>query len=139
MKNKINLPKLENCSISVIGLGYVGLPLAVAISENELCKVTKKRLRRKVTGFDISVKRINELLNGYDKTNEVSSNKLKKLSINFTNDEKSLEVTDVFIITVPTPIDDNKNPDLVALKNATKMIGEILSKKSHKFKPIIIY
>ena len=139
MKSNINLPNLENCSISVIGLGYVGLPLAVSISENEVCKVTKKRLRRQVIGFDISSKRINELLNGYDKTNEVSSKKLKKLSINFTNDQKNLEQTDVFIITVPTPIDHKKNPDLIALKNATMMIGKILSQKRHKFKPIIIY
>ncbi len=139
MKRKIDLPKLEECSICIIGLGYVGLPLAVAISQNKICKVTKKSLKRKVIGFDISLQRINELLDGFDKTNEISSKKLKKISINFTNDQDLLKESDVFIVTVPTPVDENRNPDLDAIKNASKMIGEIISKKTNKVKQIIIY
>tara|TARA_Y100001978_G_scaffold202809_1_gene225241 strand:- start:540 stop:1883 length:1344 start_codon:yes stop_codon:yes gene_type:complete len=139
LKRKIDLPKLEECSICIIGLGYVGLPLAVAISQNKICKVTKKSLKRKVIGFDISLQRINELLDGFDKTNEISSKKLKKISINFTNDQDLLKESDVFIVTVPTPVDENRNPDLDAIKNASKMIGEIISKKTNKVKQIIIY
>ena len=139
MKRKLELPNIENCSICIIGLGYVGLPLAVAISENKICKVSKKTLRRKVVGFDISERRLNELSASFDKTNEISSRKLKETSIKFTNDQKILEKSDVFIVTVPTPIDDKKNPDLDALKNATKMIGNILHKKNCEVKPIIIY
>jgi len=90
--------------IAIIGLGYVGLPLAHAFS-----------FKYKVVGFDIAQWRINELKNGIDRTLELSDKQVKEAienSMQFTNDLNSIADCNVYIVTVPTPIDKNKRPDL---------------------------
>ena len=103
------------------------LPLAVEFSRTNYCLKSKIKLSRKVIGFDINKKRIEELRQNIDKTLEVTEEELKNLeNINFTNDIKSLVKAVVFIITVPTPIDESKIPYLGHLKSASKMVGEVL-------------
>jgi len=108
---------MANC-IAIIGLGYVGLPLAVAFGK-----------KTQTIGFDINQTRITQLKKGKDNTNELSSkeiNKAKKLE--FTYNEKDLSIANIFIVTVPTPVDKNKKPNLNFLLSASKMIGKNLKK-----------
>jgi len=108
----------DNLTIAIIGLGYVGLPLAVEFG--------KKRL---VVGFDINEKRITELQNGQDHTLEVSSEELSKASLlSYTASAVDLEAANVYIVTVPTPIDEHKRPDLTPLIKASETIGKTLKK-----------
>lgn len=110
--------RLAELKIAIIGLGYVGLPLAVEFGK----KVP-------VVGFDISSKRIEELKNGQDHTLEVSPNELQQASqLTFTCDLEKLKECNFFIVTVPTPIDDYKQPDLTPLIKASTGIGQILKK-----------
>tara|TARA_B100000586_G_C20095861_1_gene422386 strand:- start:188 stop:1480 length:1293 start_codon:yes stop_codon:yes gene_type:complete len=106
-----------NRSISVTGLGYVGLPLATAFGK-----------KTKIIGFDINQSRINELKNSIDKTNEVISSELLSSDIDFTSDFNDLSKADFHIIAVPTPVDESKNPNLEFLFLASKTIGKILKK-----------
>ncbi len=111
------LPKLENCSIAIIGLGYVGLPLALKIAEQNTCLLTKRKLTRKVYGFDINKTRIEELKSSFDRNNIFSKEKFKKVkNLKFVSNEKLLENTEVFIITVPTPINIRNEPNLSHIK-----------------------
>ena len=139
--NKLNLPPLHNCSIAVIGLGYVGLPLAIAISNQKRCILSKKKCQRKVIGFDLDISRITELKKGFDR-NKISPKITKKLleNIEFTNDTNFLKKVDIFIITVPTPIDEKNNPNLIYIKAASELVGKSISSlKKNKFNKIIIY
>jgi len=105
-------------TIAVIGLGYVGLPLGIALSK-----------RYNVTGFDIDNSRIKSLKNFNDETGEITSKKLKSSkNIKFTNSIKALTRCNVYIITVPTPIDKSNIPDLYPLQSATEMIGKSIKK-----------
>jgi len=140
----LRLPNLDNCKISIIGLGYVGLPLAIEFAMTVCCRRTGKKLNRKVFGLDISEKRINNLRNGIDTTNELNEYEKTFLNkINFTSDHKDIYDSDVFIVTVPTPIDCNKNPDLKPLISATETIASCLKiakeKGIYHNKKIIIY
>jgi UDP-N-acetyl-D-galactosamine dehydrogenase len=104
--------------IGIIGLGYVGLPLAV-----EFGKVID------VVGFDINRDRIKELIGGFDRTREVDAEELgssKKLK--FTSESNELKSVNYFIVTVPTPVDDSKKPDLRPLVSASKTVGAVLKK-----------
>lgn len=103
--------------ISVIGLGYVGLPVAVAFGKVQ-----------EVVGFDINKKRIEELRSGKDLTNEVSSKDLKESKIIFTADPSELKKADFHIVAVPTPVDSAKQPDLSPMIGASRTVGEILKK-----------
>ena len=104
--------------IGIIGLGYVGLPLAVEFSKYHT-----------VTGFDISTKRIEDLKNKIDLTNEVDFTKISSLkNLKFSSDSNDLLKCTIFIITVPTPIDEFKNPNLNPLKDASTLIGKYLKK-----------
>ena len=103
--------------IAIIGLGYVGLPVATTFAREGF----------KVVGFDVSQKRIKELKNKIDKTNEVSSHELKSKNLNFTYDKSDLKKCDFYIVTVPTPINNAKQPDLSILKEASKTIGSVLN------------
>ncbi len=104
--------------IAIIGLGYVGLPLAV-----EFGKVVD------VIGFDINNERIQELKNGFDRTREVDETELKASSrLSYTSDKTELKGANYFIITVPTPVDDSKKPDLRPLISASKTVGSALKK-----------
>ncbi len=110
--------------IGIIGLGYVGLPLAVAFGE-----------KFETVGYDINEKRINELKNFVDITNEVSKNEIKNAKfLKFSNKIEDLKEIDIYIITVPTPIDEANNPDLTAIKKASKLVGKVLKKGN-----IVIY
>ena len=105
-------------SIAIIGLGYVGLPLAVAFSK-----------KYSVIGFDINEQRVTELQNGVDNTLECSSQEIKNASnLQFTYRENDIRSATIFIVTVPTPVDAQKRPYLTALLEATAMIGSILKK-----------
>ncbi len=110
--------KVENVKISVIGLGYVGLPVAVAFSKNKF----------EVIGFDINKRRITKLLQGIDENGEIKNDELKKLNIFFSSNSKYLSKANFHIITVPTPIDEYKKPDLSLVINACKTVGKILKK-----------
>ena len=103
--------------ISVIGLGYVGLPVAVAFGNTH-----------PVVGFDINQKRISELQKNDDKTLEVTSQELESTNIEFTSNAKDLVKADFHIIAVPTPINDANQPDLSPLIGASKSIGSVLKK-----------
>ena len=110
--------------ISIIGLGYVGLPLAIEFGK-----------KYNVLGFDINSQRIKELQANEDSTLEVSKdNFLKSKYISFSSNESDLKDSDVFIITVPTPIDAVKRPDLSLIKKATEMVGKYIKKGA-----IVIY
>ncbi len=110
-------------NISIIGLGYVGLPLAVEFSK-----------KFNVVGFDHDKNRIEELINSEDLTNEVTKKELKKTDVKFTSSKGDLLKTDVYIVTVPTPVDSQKNPNLKSLMDASKLVGSLLKKNN-----LIIY
>ena len=127
------LPNFNNCNIAVIGLGYVGLPLAIEFAKTTKSAKTKQSIYYKVIGFDINEKRVKELNNAHDKNSEVYIDDIViSQRINFTNQKSFLEEADVFIVTVPTPINDAKIPDLGPLKKASQLIGETIKKRSLK-------
>ena len=108
----------NNFKIAIIGLGYVGLPLALEFQKKYL-----------VLGFDTNKKRINELKCGLDNTLEVKRKDLQEATqLTFTNDTKKLRSANCYIVTVPTPVDVNKNPDLKAVNEASELIGKVLKK-----------
>lgn len=105
--------------ICVVGLGYVGLPLALAFSKHF-----------RVIGYDKKASRIDELLAGVDTTGEVKKEELLKHSVEFTSDEGRISEARFIVVAVPTPVDKLKNPDLSFLKEASKTVGRHLSKGS---------
>jgi UDP-N-acetyl-D-glucosamine/UDP-N-acetyl-D-galactosamine dehydrogenase len=104
--------------LAVIGLGYVGLPVAVAFG----------RRGTRVIGFDIDTQRISELKAGRDRTREVEPGDLARSHLVFTSDPAELSGADFFIVTVPTPIDPARRPDLTALLRASRTVGKALKK-----------
>jgi len=119
-------------TIGIVGLGYVGLPLAIEFAK-----------KYKVKGFDINAGRIEELLAGRDRTNQISPGDLSRIfpvgngepaSIQFSSDEGILKGCNIFIITVPTPINQFKSPDLSHLLKASEMVGQALKKND-----IVVY
>ncbi len=136
------LPEISTCKIVVIGLGYVGLPLAIEFSKTEACLRSKKTLKREIIGFDVDLERIEELINNNDKTGEISSLELQEnKKIFFTSNINDLYHADVYIVTVPTPIDNAKRPDINPIKKACESIGNSIKirNKSKKSCPIIIF
>ena len=120
------MANVKNSKICVIGLGYVGLPLAHAFSE-----------KYQVVGFDISQWRIDELSSGYDRTLELNETQVKeaiKNGMKFSLDINDIKDCNIYIVTVPTPIDKNKRPDLTPLIKASETIGKVLKKDD-----IVIY
>jgi UDP-N-acetyl-D-glucosamine/UDP-N-acetyl-D-galactosamine dehydrogenase len=112
------MPKLTDVKIGVIGLGYVGLPLAVAFAE-----------KFPVLGFDVNLNRIKELESGTDSTFEVSNFELEAAKdLSFSFNEYDLQSCNTFIVTVPTPIDKFKRPDLSPLLKASAMLGGVIKK-----------
>ncbi len=110
----------KNETIAIIGLGYVGLPLAVAFTKHF-----------NVIGFDINQRRIADLKKGEDSTGELSCSELNNIKNLFLTDSESfLLEAKIFIVTVPTPIDGVNKPDFTALKDACKIIGKVLKKDS---------
>ncbi len=109
---------MTNKTIAIIGLGYVGLPLAVEFGK-----------KFNTLGFDINQGRIDELKSGYDRTLEVDSDQLKSSTqLNYTADLVDLKKANFFIVTVPTPIDKNNRPDLTPLIKASETVGKVLKK-----------
>ena len=109
---------MKNKKIAVIGLGYVGLPLAVEFGK-----------KRTVVGFDINQSRINELKNGIDSTLETTFEELIDATLlSYTSNLDNVKDCEIFIITVPTPIDKHKRPDLTPLEKSSEVVGSILKK-----------
>jgi UDP-N-acetyl-D-galactosamine dehydrogenase len=108
--------RARRTAVAVIGLGYVGLPLAVALA---------KKFR--VVGFDISARRIEDLKRHRDPSCELPAEELKAVEIEYTSDPSELAKARLIIVAVPTPIDENKNPDLTPLELASRSIGKYLS------------
>ncbi|MFL6859576.1 MAG: nucleotide sugar dehydrogenase [Sphingomicrobium sp.] len=111
--------------IVVIGLGYVGLPLAIALAR-----------KFEVIGFDIDLERIRELRAGRDRTREVDVEELRSTSLQLTAHDGDCAAADVYIVTVPTPVDSTNRPDLTAVRAATRMIAELIDPAK---RPTIIY
>ncbi len=111
----------ENSQIAIIGLGYVGLPLAVSFAK-----------KYSVIGYDKSIPRVESLQQGFDATMEVSDNELKQVisagNLYFSHREDDLASCNIFIITVPTPVDKNKRPDMLPLLQASATVGRQLKK-----------
>ena len=105
----------KDVKIAVVGLGYVGLPLAVAFSR-----------KYPVAGFDISTTRVAQLRDGVDSTNEVAPEDLRNSNFTITDRSADLAGSDVFIVTVPTPINEANRPDFTALLSACELIGPVL-------------
>lgn len=115
---------MSNIKLAIVGLGYVGLPLAVEFGK-----------KRAVTGFDINERRISELQSGADHTLETEPQELKEAKLlTFSTNPEDLRACNVFIVTVPTPIDQHKRPDLTPLIKASETIGKVL-----KVGDIVIY
>lgn len=109
---------MKNKRIALVGLGYVGLPLAVEFGK-----------KRSVIGFDINQNRVAELQSGQDVTLETSSQELRDaVHLSYTADVNDIKTCDIYIITVPTPIDEYKRPDLTPLEKSSETIGKILKK-----------
>ncbi len=118
------IKNIKDINLSIVGLGYVGLPLSVEFGK-----------KRSVVGFDINSERIKELKKGRDSTLETTTEELKKSKyLKLTSDTEEIAACNCYIVTVPTPIDDNKQPDLTPLIKASETIGKILKKGN-----IVIY
>jgi UDP-N-acetyl-D-galactosamine dehydrogenase len=134
------LPPLTTCTVAVIGLGYVGLPLAAAFATPAACVRTAAPLKRRVIGFDINGQRLEELRQGIDRTHETSSEALEAaVLLEFSSDPALLAEADVFVVTVPTPIDSAKRPDLTPLKKASATVGRALKQRRSASTPVVIY
>ena len=118
----INYSAFHDLKISFVGLGYVGLPLLIAFSK----AASQNDLNWDIVGFDIDQTRIAELSSNFDKTFEVSDSDLFDLSpfTKFTCLERDLADTDIFIVTVPTPIKSDNTPDLFPLESASSLVGK---------------
>lgn len=111
-------------NICIVGLGYVGLPLAVEFGK-----------RYKTVGFDVNEKRVLELKNGEDSTLECTSEELRTAeNLSYTSQLSDIKNSNIYIVTVPTPIDSHKQPDLTPLSKASEMLGEVVTKDD-----IVIY
>ena len=105
--------------VSLVGLGYVGMPIAVAFSK-----------KVKVIGFDLNAKKIELYKNGIDPTNEVGDEAIKNCAVDFTADETRLREAKFHIVAVPTPVNDDHTPDLTPVEGASKIVGRNLAKGS---------
>ena len=110
--------KMRNKKIALVGLGYVGLPLAVEFGK-----------KGTVVGFDVSQSRIDDLKNGVDSTLETTTEELKDaVHLSYTTHLDNIKSCNIYIVTVPTPIDKHKRPDLTPLKSSSEAVGSILKK-----------
>lgn len=105
-------------AIAVVGLGYVGLPLAVGLAKH-----------REVLGFDVNPERIAELQTGKDRNLDVDAKALKQRNLQLTTDPRKLDACDAFLIAVPTPVDKRKRPDFTFLLGASRIVGEALARR----------
>lgn len=111
------MPALKHAKLCIIGLGYVGLPLAVEFGKHF-----------PTIGFDTNRNRIDELLAGHDKTLEINDEELGLATqLSYTSNKSHLHECNVYIVTVPTPIDQHNNPDLSPLRSASRLLGEVIT------------
>lgn len=115
--------KAKREKLSVVGLGYVGMPLAIAFGK-----------KADVIGFDINEKKVELYKSGIDVTNEVGDEEIRRSTVDFTSEEKKLREAKFHVVAVPTPINEDKTPNLNPLKGATKTVGRNLTKGS-----IVVY
>lgn len=123
MKEMHKVFRAEELSISVVGLGYVGMPLAVAFAK-----------KSNVVGFDVNKEKVQMYLRGIDPTNEIGDEGVRSSKVIFTNDETKLKDCNFHIVAVPTPTTDDKTPDLRPVIGASEVVGRNLSKGS-----IVVY
>lgn len=116
---------MADLRIVVVGLGYVGLPLAIALAR-----------KFDTVGFDTDVSRIAQLREGHDRTNEILDGDLRATDLKLSSEVSECAAADVYIVTVPTPVDDDRVPDLTAVLNATRTIGTLIDPEKQ---PIIVY
>ena len=115
--------------VTVIGLGYVGLPLAVALAK-----------KIPTTGLDVDSRRIAELENGHDRTGEIDRQRMEASTLSLTADPGACPPSAYYIVTVPTPIDEHRRPDLGIVRAASKTVGEMIkSAIAAGIKPVIVY
>jgi UDP-N-acetyl-D-galactosamine dehydrogenase len=107
----------KKAKLAVIGLGYVGLPIALEFAKSV-----------SVIGFDINTKRIEMMRNGIDPSNELEAAAFENCDIHFTNDLNELKEAKFFIVAVPTPVDEHNVPDLIPVKKASETIGKVIKK-----------
>ncbi len=120
---------MKKKKICIIGLGYVGLPIAIEFSKYY-----------EVIGFDIAEDRIKKLSRYYDANNQFTKNELKKIKkLKFSNNEKDIKNSNIYIITVPTPINKNFKPDLTLLINATKLVSKYIDKGNYVIYESTVY
>ena len=126
------LPLADSDRIALIGLGYVGLPLAVALARDG---------RMRITGFDTDPNRITDLAQGHDRTGEIAPGELAKLgNLRLSSDAAALADQGVYIVTVPTPVDSENKPDLGPLLAACDSVGQaLLARTPGKGAPIIVF
>lgn len=110
---------ISDIKIAVVGLGYVGLPLAVEFAKTDLVPII---------GFDINSEKVKKLQSGIDPTCEVGDETVKKAKIDYTDDAPKLQPANFIIVAVPTPINDDKTPDLSLVESASKIVGQNLSR-----------
>jgi UDP-N-acetyl-D-galactosamine dehydrogenase len=119
----------QDKEIAIVGLGYVGLPLAVAFGK-----------KYKTIGFDINQKRIEDLKEFNDRTLEVTKGEIKKSQfLEFTSNQEQMRNCSIYVVTVPTPIDTDKRPDLSAIRNASQLVGNLLSKGDYVIYESTVY
>lgn len=125
-KLKLDLD-VSNAKIAVIGLGYVGLPLAVEFGR-----------KYQVVGYDINTRRVEQLRSGNDVTLEASEEEImSSKGITFTADAGELKTCNCFIVTVPTPIDDYKRPDLSFVLSASELVGGVIKRGTSSFTSLL--
>ncbi len=113
------ITKFSKLKLAIIGLGYVGLPLALEFAK-----------KKEVIGFDSDKKRIKQLISGFDKNLEITKKKINNKKIKYTDNKKDIRLANCFIITVPTPIDKDNRPNLKPILSASKMVGKIIKNGS---------
>ncbi|MDZ7586837.1 MAG: nucleotide sugar dehydrogenase, partial [Patescibacteria group bacterium] len=115
------VPKqFEKLNLAVVGLGYVGLPLAIEFAKTGV----------KVIGFDINTKRITELNKGIDSSGEIENEEIQETNIDYTSEPQKLKKTNFIIMALPTPVNQANQPDLSLVENASRLVGQNLSKNA---------
>ena len=112
-------PNLKSVKIVIVGLGYVGLPLATRMADHYY-----------IVGFDIDLSRISQLQSGYDRTYECTMDELTAANLTLTSDPAHIKGADVYIVTVPTPVDTSNKPDLGAVLSASEVVGNYMKKNA---------
>ncbi len=114
-----SLSLTSDTRIAVVGLGYVGLPLAVALAK-----------KFDVIGFDISKQRISELKDGFDRTDEIEKKRLDESALELTSSVDDIHGAEIYIVTVPTPVDENNKPDLTPVRSSCEILGPVIGKNN---------